>query len=277
MFVRSARVGVLNCNSFTSPKVSQLCRSRALWRAPFVRVHPLGPGLRSYLTNAGGATVRRAINSVPRSKLVVSRFKTTETKEKTKGVFAWYTAWAEANPLLSISVATCVIASFGDMLCQLAIEKTNNYDLIRTLRMGGLSFVLTGPTLFTWYGFLYRKFPGRDLTMVIKRLVCDQALFAPFFTGTFISALFVLQGNGSEIANHMEANYVDTLLVNWGLWIPAQLINFSIIPAQHAVIFANCVAVIWNSYLSWKLHQEVHDDDDVDDATETKIVETTNA
>lgn len=53
----------------------------------------------------------------------------------------------------------------------------------------------------------------------------------------------------------MRNNYVDALFVNWGIWIPVQIINFRFVPVQHTVLVANCVAVIWNGYLSWSAHK----------------------
>ena len=45
------------------------------------------------------------------------------------------------------------------------------------------------------------------------------------------------------------------MISNWQLWGPAQAINFKFVPVQFQVMFANFVAVAWNTYLSWKSHQ----------------------
>ena len=42
---------------------------------------------------------------------------------------------------------------------------------------------------------------------------------------------------------------------NWKLWIPAQLVNFAIVPLHFQVLFANGVALVWNTYLSHITHR----------------------
>jgi protein Mpv17 len=38
---------------------------------------------------------------------------------------------------------------------------------------------------------------------------------------------------------------------NFALWIPAQIVNFSLVPLNYQVLFGNVVALLWNVYLSW--------------------------
>jgi hypothetical protein len=55
----------------------------------------------------------------------------------------------------------------------------------------------------------------------------------------------------AEILNGAWWSAVQT---NWYLWIPAQLINFGLVPMQFRVLFSNVVALFWNTYLSWATH-----------------------
>ena len=42
---------------------------------------------------------------------------------------------------------------------------------------------------------------------------------------------------------------------NWMMWIPAQIINFALVPLQYRVLVANVVALAFNTYLSWASHK----------------------
>jgi len=47
------------------------------------------------------------------------------------------------------------------------------------------------------------------------------------------------------------------MIVNWKLWPAANFVNFKFVPVQLQVLFANFVALIWNTYLSWATSRDV--------------------
>lgn len=51
---------------------------------------------------------------------------------------------------------------------------------------------LVGPALHTWYTALSKMVTAGGLTGGLMKMACDQLLFAPFFVGTFISSLLVI-------------------------------------------------------------------------------------
>ena len=55
-----------------------------------------------------------------------------------------------------------------------------------------------------------------------------------------------------------------TLLLrrNWELWVPAQCLNFLLIPVPMQVLFANMVGLVWNTYLSIVAHGNHSEDAD---------------
>jgi len=61
----------------------------------------------------------------------------------------------------------------------------------------------------------------------------------------------MLEGNGvGEAANRISHAYVPTLLRNWAVYIPTQVINFAIIPPHLRFVFVGVVSLFWNTYLS---------------------------
>ncbi|XP_036729201.1 protein Mpv17 isoform X4 [Balaenoptera musculus] len=53
----------------------------------------------------------------------------------------------------------------------------------------------------------------------------------------------------------LQQDYPDALITNYYLWPAVQLANFYLVPLHYRLAVVQCVAVIWNSYLSWKAHR----------------------
>jgi len=66
----------------------------------------------------------------------------------------------------------------------------------------------------------------------------------------------VLNGqSANNIQTDIKNDYVDIMIRNYQLWPAAQLINFGLVPLQHRVLFAQCIAMFWNTYLSYKTNR----------------------
>ena len=99
--------------------------------------------------------------------------------------------------------------------------------------------------------------PGMSVGPTVARVAVDQFCFAPVFIPTFVSTLMVLEGNTDPnvIAAKVKADWWPALQGNWWIWIPAQAVNFSIVPLQYQVLFANTVGLVFNMYLSFVVHR----------------------
>lgn len=87
---------------------------------------------------------------------------------------------------------------------------------------------------------------------VMKKLAFDQTVFASYMMGSFFVLINVLEGHGvTKGLSDLREKYWTTMLVNWQLWIPASAINFSVMPIKFQVLFANFVALIFNTCLSY--------------------------
>ena len=87
-------------------------------------------------------------------------------------------------------------------------------------------------------------------------VLCDQLVFSPLFIGTFLSSLTILDGKLSEVVSRLKSGWLDSLLLNWKIWVPCQLVNFRFVPQNYQVLFANMVALVWNTGLSYMANRE---------------------
>ncbi len=179
----------------------------------------------------------------------------------TSSLLAWYSKCLETHPLLTKGITSGLIAGTGDVICQWMVpsfsQQTEDvegepWDVLRTTRFIILGAVWVAPITHFWYDALSTMFlPGvRTRTKVIQRLTLDQFGFAPLFCSSFLAGLWVLEGR-TEIWEPLQSIAPGVIQANWALWIPAQIVNFAVVPLKYQVLFGNVVALLWTVYLSW--------------------------
>ncbi|KIJ52564.1 hypothetical protein M422DRAFT_26145 [Sphaerobolus stellatus SS14] len=168
--------------------------------------------------------------------------------------FRSYNAALLRRPMLTQCITAGILFGGGDIIAQQAIEKrgARNHDYERTARLtvyGGLIF---GPMMTKWYqwlGGIKFKTPARALA---TRVALDQGVLTPVAVAFFYSCMTFLEGKGvDEAQKRVKAEYVPTLLKNWGVFLPTQVINFSIVPPHLRFGVVGVVSLFWNSYLSY--------------------------
>uniref|UniRef100_A0A7G3AF19 Mitochondrial inner membrane protein Mpv17 n=1 Tax=Lutzomyia longipalpis TaxID=7200 RepID=A0A7G3AF19_LUTLO len=160
-------------------------------------------------------------------------------------------------PLLMQSLQTGILMASGDVIAQVVVEKTDNYNYLRTAQFSAIGLFMAGPGLRFWYGILDKHIHGRNVKIkTLKKVALDQLIFAPTFMLAFLGVLGVMKGQAlPEIEDKIRADYVDILKTNYCIWPWVQLANFSIIPLNYQVLVVQFVAIFWNTYLSWKTNK----------------------
>nr|XP_036865338.1 protein Mpv17 isoform X6 [Manis javanica] len=132
------------------------------------------------------------------------------------------------------------LMGLGDIISQQLVERRGlrEHQAGRTLTMASLGCGFVGPVVGGWYKVLDRLIPGTAKVDALKKMLLDQGGFAPCFLGSFL-----------------PLDYPDALITNYYLWPAVQLANFYLVPLHYRLAVVQCVAVIWNSYLSWKAHR----------------------
>ena len=140
------------------------------------------------------------------------------------------------------SLTSAAIVGGGDVACQILIEKRTwtkrdvqhlALDVPRVCRFTFLGGTLIAPTLHVWYGFLGRSIQGSGVRPAMKRMLFDQLVFAPAFIGCFFCALAGLEGKSlADLEKQLRNDWAPSVVANWKLWVPAQMINFSLVPVH---------------------------------------------
>jgi hypothetical protein len=180
----------------------------------------------------------------------------------------------ESRPFLTKGLTGGFVVANGDLLCQYLMHRNNGtaernrsfwnvWSTRRTLHFFCLGSLYVAPVLHVWYGTLNRMTAAHAATrskwgLLAQRVALDQFLFAPLFTPTFLMGLWWLDGTLSwdMVQRQLPAIMPNLMCVNWMIWIPAQAINFSLVPLPYQVLFNNVVSLFWNAIVSFLEQQK---------------------
>ncbi|NXX77073.1 MPV17 protein, partial [Urocolius indicus] len=146
----------------------------------------------------------------------------------------------------------------GDVIAQQLVEQRglHGHHGSRTLKMMAIGFCFVGPVVGGWYKILDRLVPGTTKVVAVKKMVLDQGAFAPCFLGCFLGITGAMNGlSVEENWSKVQQDYTDALLTNYCIWPPVQIANFYFVPLKHRLAVVQCVAIVWNCYLSWKANR----------------------
>jgi protein Mpv17 len=169
-------------------------------------------------------------------------------------VLRYYRRLLMKYPYTMQSVQTGALLCIGDGLSQ-TLEGIKPYNKLRNLRFTSLGAVI-GPTVHAWYKFLDKKIHKEvGWRRGIIKVFFDQLIFAPLSLLVFISVISLMEGmDHQQIQEKLNTHYFDILIANYKVWPAVQFFNFTVIPLNYRVLFVQSLSIIWNTYLSWKIH-----------------------
>ncbi|NWT63341.1 MPV17 protein, partial [Erythrocercus mccallii] len=144
----------------------------------------------------------------------------------------------------------------GDVIAQQLVEQRGlrGHHCPRTLKMMAIGFCFVGPVVGSWYRILDWLIPGSTKVVAVKKVILDQGAFAPCFLGCFLAVTgatngLSLQDNWSKIQQVRAA----ALGSCGALAAPPSAADS--VPSVPRLAVVQCVAIVWNCYLSWKANR----------------------
>ncbi|KAK0726238.1 hypothetical protein B0T21DRAFT_371236 [Apiosordaria backusii] len=127
------------------------------------------------------------------------------------------------------------------------------FDFERLARFMAYGFCMA-PIQFRWFKFLESTFPltkANAFIPTMKRVACDQLVFAPFGVAAFFTAMTLAEGGDTKaVSQKLKDMYFPTLKANYILWPAVQVVNFRLMPVQFQLPFVSTVGIAWTAYLS---------------------------
>lgn len=140
------------------------------------------------------------------------------------------------------------------MILAVHCKEARLYPKLAVFMQGG---ALVAPVLGIWYSILNSAVPSTGVAAAIGKTLLDQGVFAPCFVALFISSLLCLDGTPDLVVSKLKQDLIPTVVANWSLWIPGQLLNFYFVPPSLTLLCSNFIALIWCTYLSWAANKKV--------------------
>ncbi|XP_012536108.1 protein Mpv17 isoform X2 [Monomorium pharaonis] len=152
-----------------------------------------------------------------------------------------------------------ILMGLGDQIAQNFIDNSKTIDFVRTMQFAGIGFFISGPVTRTWYGILDKYIGSKSYSVAIKKVACDQLFFAPIFLTVLLISIGICQGKDIErLKIKLKNEYSDILINNYKLWPMVQLVNFSLVPLHYQTLVVQSVALLWNSYISYRTSLDKH-------------------
>lgn len=159
------------------------------------------------------------------------------------------------RPILTQLESTLVVFFLGDLSAQ-AMQTgafaNAPYEPARGLRALTIGATISIPS-YKWFLFLGNHFNySSHLASIGVKIVINQMLFTPVLNTYFFGMQSLL--SGSTLAE-AKKRVVDTVPISWKnswkVWPFVTAFSFTFIPPQSRSVFAGCIAVFWQTYLSW--------------------------
>jgi len=174
------------------------------------------------------------------------------------GAAMWYNNMAKAHPVATGVVTTGLKTSAADAFAQKVVEGREKMDWTRHAvfctfgfaYLGGFQYWLYNVKFTQWCGPITARF-GHKATAPIKVFI-DQALHHPFiYFPTFFAMKAAVSGKPlSSAVDKYKAEIWDSVKALWGVWVPAQLINFAFVPRHLRIPYVAAVSFGWTVILS---------------------------
>lgn len=196
-----------------------------------------------------------------------------------KRLFAAYEQALDRRPVLTKAATSGILYGAGDAIAQ-AITAANEpqaappatpapadaaaardeqpffLDGPRMLRAVAFGGIFYAPLAHIHYEFLerlvVRKWRTSKRLIPFTKMFIEQFVYWSYFSNAYYHVVLgALQGfTPQQCYDRVVETLWDTLKAQWAFWIPAQLINFRMVPVRHQLNFVLVVSLAWTTFLS---------------------------
>jgi hypothetical protein len=189
-------------------------------------------------------------------------------------IVCMYVATVVERPFITAlfsSVSKCVVS---DVFVQTILEGRSVFDLdwnrVASFFVLGVTYV--GAFQYRLYNHVLKPLNDRwrPIYGVSKStgfiVFVDQAIIQPFlYMPTFLAIRIMSEGSKlvdlpRAVIERWRETGPETMLALWAVWVPAQVINFGVVPKHLTIPWMNAVGFVWNGVLSF-MHGRIKTDD----------------
>ncbi|KAG7553617.1 hypothetical protein FFLO_02972 [Filobasidium floriforme] len=156
------------------------------------------------------------------------------------------------KPLQTRMIASGTLFGVGDIVAQQGFEHRGlEHDLLRTGRTVFYGTFIFAPLVNTWLGVVEKVKLRSKVGTVVARTSLDIFCWGSFITTVYWTATGFLAGKSAQqVKDRLELVFPQAIFTSWTVFGPAQLVNFSVVPPLHRMLFTQVVGLGWNIFLS---------------------------
>ncbi|KGB78800.1 hypothetical protein I307_01704 [Cryptococcus deuterogattii 99/473] len=176
-----------------------------------------------------------------------------------------YTTALRERPLRTKMIQSGVLFIAADIVAQFGIEGKSLrsaisgeegdevYEPLRTARLASYGTFVFAPLAHIWLSMLERISLSNRWTSLASKVILDMTVWSPCVTFMFPTSLGLLEGKSiKEVRHKVAMGWFPTWQKAVCVFGPTQVLNFTLVPAQHRLLFVQSVGTCWNTFLSWQ-------------------------
>eukprot|EP00238_Polyblepharides_amylifera_P001634 CAMPEP_0196573930 /NCGR_PEP_ID=MMETSP1081-20130531/3738_1 /TAXON_ID=36882 /ORGANISM="Pyramimonas amylifera, Strain CCMP720" /LENGTH=441 /DNA_ID=CAMNT_0041891787 /DNA_START=291 /DNA_END=1616 /DNA_ORIENTATION=+ len=184
------------------------------------------------------------------------------------GLWRLYETNSVAHPILVPAVITGVTYGLADWISQTYEGRfALDFDNVRLLRNAAIGFLLLGPFAHLYYEnqeLLFKLIIPADgekpWWSVPAHIALDQSLYTAVYNVIYYSSVGLVRGDKpSLVLSSVKRNFWRLMKAGWRLWPFVHIITYSLIPAEHRVLWVDSVEIVWATILTIVVN-ESHED-----------------
>ncbi|TVY31956.1 Protein SYM1, partial [Lachnellula occidentalis] len=154
------------------------------------------------------------------------------------------------RPLTTQFWSALVVFFLGDLSAQSITDE--EYNPARSLRAIIIGAGAAIPS-YKWFLFLGNSFNYSSKTLSLAtKVIVNQALFTPINNSYFFGSQALLTGDSlPEVWERIKRTVPPSMVNSLKVWPAVTAFNFTFIEPQYRSVFAGCIAIGWQTYLSY--------------------------
>ncbi|XP_018895634.2 mpv17-like protein [Bemisia tabaci] len=163
----------------------------------------------------------------------------------------------QKRPMLANSVVygtMCVGAEFSQQyVTKRILDKKappEPIDKASLARYTVLGTCINPNILYFWYKWLDKNFVGTAKKVVVKKVLIDQFCMTPPLYVIFYVSMSLMEGKRDLLAECRE-KFIPTFQTSCVFWLPAQAVNFMLVPPAARVVYVGTCSFLWINILCW--------------------------
>lgn len=175
------------------------------------------------------------------------------TINATKSAWTTYNKGLDFYPRFTAMATGAFLWGFGDIVVQYKIDKVDVFEWSRLYGSVAFGAIVTGFCAFYWYNAIhwivydYLRLAPKTFVFILAKVFLELGVFAPTSLVAFWFFMGKAGGQSSrDIIDHMKENnkYIESLKIDWLLWLPVDVLNFGLIPVKYQILAVNAGCLI---------------------------------